>query len=65
MYQAQYTTGFSDGPSEVHKTTVARRVLKKYSAAPGLWPSEHLPTRREDARTRLEKKLSELRAAPS
>ena len=43
MYQAQYTTGFSDGPSEVHKTTVARRVLKQYSAAPGLWPTQHLP----------------------
>ena len=49
MYQDQFTTGFSDGPSEVHKSTVARRVVKKYSAAPGLWPTEHLPTRRAEA----------------
>jgi acyl-CoA dehydrogenase len=62
MYQAQYTTGFSDGPSEVHKTTVARRVLKNYSPAPGLWPTEHLPTKREEARARIDKKLSELRS---
>jgi acyl-CoA dehydrogenase len=62
MYQAQYTTGFSDGPSEVHKTTVARRVVKNYSAAPGLWPTEHLPTRREEARATLDARLKELRA---
>jgi acyl-CoA dehydrogenase len=62
MYQAQYTTGFSDGPSEVHKTTVARRVLKKYAAAPGMWPTEHLPTRREEAQGRVEEKLAKLRA---
>jgi acyl-CoA dehydrogenase len=62
MYQAQFTTGFSDGPSEVHKTTVARRVLKQYSAAPGMWPTEHLPTKREEARARIERRLSELRA---
>jgi acyl-CoA dehydrogenase len=63
MYLAQYTTGFSDGPSEVHKTTVARRVLKKYSPAPGLWPTQHLPTRREEARVKVEKRLAELREA--
>jgi acyl-CoA dehydrogenase len=62
MYQAQYTTGFSDGPSEVHKTTVARRVLKKYAAAPGMWPTEHLPTRREEAQGRIEERLAKLRA---
>jgi acyl-CoA dehydrogenase len=62
MNQAQYSTGFSDGPSEVHKGTVARRVLKKYLPAPGLWPTEHLPTRREEARATIEKKLSEIRS---
>ena len=62
MYQNQFTTGFSDGPSEVHKTTVARRVVKKYSAAPGLWPTEHLPTRRAEAQAQLEARLKELRA---
>ena len=64
MFLAQYFTGFSDGPSEVHKTTVARRVLKRYSPAPGLWPTQHLPTRREAARAKLAERLAELRQSP-
>ena len=27
-----------DGPTEVHKVTVAREVLKEYEPSPGLWP---------------------------
>ena len=42
--------GIADGPSEVHKITVARDVLKGYSAAAGDWPSEHLVERRAEAR---------------
>jgi acyl-CoA dehydrogenase len=42
-----------DGPTEVHKVSVAREVLKGYKAAPGLWPTEHLPTKREEARAKL------------
>jgi acyl-CoA dehydrogenase len=42
-----------DGPSEVHKITVAREMLKDYSPHEGLWPSEFLPTRREEARAKL------------
>jgi acyl-CoA dehydrogenase len=61
MLQGEYTTGFSDGPSEVHKTTVARRVLKKYEPAPGLWPTQHIPTQREAARAKIDKRLAELR----
>jgi len=45
--------GLVDGPSEVHRVTVARQVLKGYSAAPGDWPTEHLPTRRAAARQRF------------
>ena len=42
-----------DGPTEVHKITVAREVLKGYEPAPGLWPTAHLPARREEARKKL------------
>ncbi len=42
-----------DGPTEVHKVTVAREVLKAYKPSEGLWPSAHLPARREDARAKL------------
>jgi acyl-CoA dehydrogenase len=34
-----------DGPTEVHRTTVARQVLKRYHPVEGLWPSEHLPAK--------------------
>jgi acyl-CoA dehydrogenase len=43
----------ADGPTEVHKVTVAREVLKDYKPADGLWPSEHLPAKREEARAKL------------
>ena len=42
-----------DGPTEVHKVTVAREVLKAYKPSEGLWPTAHLPARREDARAKL------------
>ena len=38
-----------DGPTEVHKVTVAREVLKDYQPSPGLWPTAHLPAKREEA----------------
>jgi acyl-CoA dehydrogenase len=43
----------ADGPTEVHKITIARQVLRDYKASDGLWPSEHLPTRRAAARQRF------------
>ena len=43
-----------DGPSEIHKVTVAKDLLRGYEAASGPWPSQHLPARREWARKQLE-----------
>jgi acyl-CoA dehydrogenase len=37
--------GLVDGPTEVHRTTVGRQILKRYQPVEGLWPSQHLPTR--------------------
>jgi acyl-CoA dehydrogenase len=45
--------GLADGPTEVHRTTVARQVLKRYQPVDGLWPSQHLPTRRAAAREKF------------
>jgi acyl-CoA dehydrogenase len=42
--------GIADGPTEVHKGTLAREVLKSYRPADGDWPSEHIPDRRAAAR---------------
>ena len=45
--------GIADGPTEVHKVTIARQVLKQYEPYEGLWPPEHLPERRAAARARF------------
>jgi acyl-CoA dehydrogenase len=52
----------ADGPTEVHKITVARQVLKDHSPVDTPFPSGHLPTLREGARRRLASAL-ELAAA--
>ncbi|ALC18705.1 acyl-CoA dehydrogenase family protein [Streptomyces pristinaespiralis] len=44
--------GLADGPTEVHKIAVARDLLRERKPAEGLFPSAHLPTRREQARAR-------------
>jgi acyl-CoA dehydrogenase len=47
-----------DGPDELHKSVLARTVLKGYRPVEG-WPTEHIPTRRPAA----EAKWQQLRAA--
>jgi acyl-CoA dehydrogenase len=42
-----------DGPTEVHKVAVARSLLRKYKPVEGLWPTEHLPTRIDEARAKI------------
>ena len=37
--------GLADGPTEVHKVTVARQVLRDYRPSDDLWPTEHRPRR--------------------
>ena len=58
MFMVQYVTGFSDGPSEIHQATLARRVLKQYKPAPGLWPTQHIPTRRAEAEAHVAERLA-------
>ncbi len=41
--------GIVDGPTEVHKITVARQVLRNYTPTSGLFPTGHLPALREQA----------------
>jgi acyl-CoA dehydrogenase len=36
----------ADGPTEVHKVQIANALLKHATQAPGLFPSEHIPTRK-------------------
>jgi acyl-CoA dehydrogenase len=53
MWMAAPIMGIADGPTEVHKVTIARQVLKGYHAYEGLWPREHLPERRAEARAKF------------
>jgi acyl-CoA dehydrogenase len=42
--------GLADGPTEVHKVTLARLLLSEHKPAEGLFPTYHLPTLRAEAR---------------
>jgi acyl-CoA dehydrogenase len=52
MLLTSIVLGIADGPTEVHKSTIARAVLKDSEPTTTGWPSEHLPARREAARAR-------------
>jgi acyl-CoA dehydrogenase len=43
MIHGAASMGLADGPTEVHKVTVARQLLREYKASDDLWPTEHLP----------------------
>jgi acyl-CoA dehydrogenase len=45
--------GLADGPTEVHKVTVARQVLRDYEPVDDLWPSQHIPKRKAEAEAKL------------
>ncbi len=47
MYRWARASRFYDGPDEVHKVAVARRILRGFE--PRRLPSEHVPTRRTAA----------------
>lgn len=44
-----FVMGLADGPTEVHKITVARQILREYQATDGLFPTGHLPALRQKA----------------
>ncbi|WP_067488041.1 acyl-CoA dehydrogenase family protein [Actinomadura hibisca] len=52
MMMGAQALAIADGPTEVHKITVARQILRGHEPVEGLWPSAHLPTRRAAARER-------------
>ena len=43
-----------DGPTEVHKVSLARQVLRQYEASPDLWPTEFVPKKMIRARRHFE-----------
>jgi acyl-CoA dehydrogenase len=48
----------ADGPTEVHKVQIAKALLRDVQPAPGMFPTEHIPTKREAALARYAQILS-------
>ncbi len=59
MWAAVPVMGIADGPTEVHKVTVAKQVLKQYRPYEGLWPRDFLPQRIAEAKARYAQYLEE------
>jgi acyl-CoA dehydrogenase len=60
MVIGSYVMGIADGPTEVHKITVAKQVLKDYKPDNDLFPSYHLPKVRERAREKYADLMPEI-----
>ena len=53
MVHGAAVMGLADGPTEVHKTTVAKQVLRDYRASDDIWPTEWIPRKRDAARAKF------------
>jgi acyl-CoA dehydrogenase len=62
MVTSSFVMGIADGPTEVHKVTVAKQILKDYRPSNELFPSYHLPRQREAAQEKYAEQLKELKA---
>jgi acyl-CoA dehydrogenase len=61
MIISSFVMGIADGPTEVHKVTVARQLLKDFRPDNDLFPSYHLPKARQAAEDRFPDVVQELR----
>jgi acyl-CoA dehydrogenase len=61
MVIGSYVMGIADGPTEVHKVTLAKQILRNYRPDNDLFPSYHLPKVREAAQERYADLLAELK----
>src|SRR5437879_9485050 len=59
MWASAPTMAIADGVAEVHKVPVARNVLRAYEPHPGLWPTEYLPAKREEAKMKFDTILAD------
>jgi len=48
-----YQMGLADGPTEVHKVTVAKQLLREYTGCEDLFPDYHRPTAEAAARAKF------------
>jgi acyl-CoA dehydrogenase len=57
LHGASGVMGVVDGPTEVHKITIARQVLKDHRPAPDAWPTQFKPRQLTLARRRFDEIL--------
>ncbi|MEO8296306.1 MAG: acyl-CoA dehydrogenase family protein [Burkholderiales bacterium] len=57
---SSYVMGLADGPTEVHKVTLARELLRSYKGTKDLFPAYHRPLARERALARYAAALADL-----
>jgi acyl-CoA dehydrogenase len=57
MLMGASVMGLADGPTEVHKMTVAKQVLRDYTPSDDIWPTQHLPKRLEAAKAKFAEHL--------
>jgi acyl-CoA dehydrogenase len=50
MISSAFRMGVVDGPTELHRSVVARSLLKSYRPVDGLFPTAHIPTMLDRAR---------------
>ena len=53
-----FVLGLADGPTEVHKVTLARLLLRDQEPAPDMFPSEHLLRLRDAAEAKFADRLA-------
>jgi len=53
MIHGAAVLGRADGPTEVHKATVARQVLRDYGGTDDMWPTEWIPGKLEAAKAKF------------
>jgi acyl-CoA dehydrogenase len=61
MVTSSLVMGIADGPTEVHKVTLAKQVLKDYRPDNDLFPKYHIPRLREEAQEKFSKELAEMK----
>jgi acyl-CoA dehydrogenase len=59
MILHSYHMGLADGPTEVHKVTVARQILRDFHATDKLFPDYHVPALEAGARAKFAGALEE------
>jgi acyl-CoA dehydrogenase len=55
-----FVMGIADGPTEVHKVTLAKQIFRNYAPSNDLFPSYHLPKQREAAHEKYADMLESL-----